>query len=295
MNRNSRSRHANKVESNKMLNFMNASSNGSSNTLRGIAGRTIMLVGHGERLASVTNAFTVRPLSILSTAVRSMIPSRRVRFMDLGYGDEIYMVGVDSTLYKATASKRSVGTPRRVMSLCHMPISRVSCGSGFIVLIDQHGRLLTMGNNKVGQLGIGKRGDARRSPYIHQDLRRHFFTQIAAGDRHALALTSSGVVYGSGSNEFGQLGLGESTDSVTMFSTLPIPYKVVGIAAGPAGSMFACENGSVYVCGHNDCKQLGVDTNQRRVYTPTRIPLFEEGVVSYVMDFGGFRRSERSV
>lgn len=132
------------------------SGSGTTNKLVGIAGRTLMLVGHGDRLASVTNAFTVRPLSALSTTVRSLIPSRRVRFMDVGYGDELYMVGVDSTLYKATASRRAIGTPRRVMSMCHVPVSRMACGSGFLLIIDQNGHLLTMGNNKAGQLGIGR-------------------------------------------------------------------------------------------------------------------------------------------
>lgn len=265
--------------------------------MAGIAGNTLMLAGHGQRLAIVTRAFTVRPLSALSTNTRSIIPSRHVRFLDLGYGEDFYMVGTDSIVYKTTASKRAVSTPRRVMTLCRTPASRVASGTGFLLIIDQNGHLYSFGRNKKGQLGNGEQEDARRKPIFQDALRHHFFVQVAAGDCHSLALTSSGVVYGAGSNESGQLGLGQNVKQVCRFTPIPLggeEMRCIGIAAGPAGSMFYCDDGQVLTCGLNDNLQLGLDTSAKIVYQPTPVSALTEGVESYTMDFGGFRRPETS-
>ncbi|EKF33548.1 hypothetical protein MOQ_002586 [Trypanosoma cruzi marinkellei] len=263
---------------------------GKTESMSTVAEKALLIVGHGTRLACVTRAFVVRPLSILSNPVKSVIPSRHVRFLDLGYGEDYYMVGIDSVLYKTIASKRTLGTPRRVMALSRTPVSRVSCGMGFCLIIDQNGHLYTLGRNKKGQLGNGQQQNARRKPYLQKSLCHHFFVMVAAGDAHSLALTSSGVVYAAGSNENGQLGLGKSIDVMLYFTPISLPSRCVGIAAGPAGSMFACEDGRVYVCGLNDQKQLGLDTSARIVYTPCFIPVIATGVEAYTMDFGAYQK-----
>lgn len=269
---------------------------GREDAMTGIAGKTLMLVGHGQRLAIVTRAFTVRPLSALSNPTRSIIPSRHVRFLDLGYGEDYYMVGTDSIVYKTTASKRAVSTPRRVMTLCRTPVSRVASGMGFLLIIDQNGHLYSFGRNKKGQLGNGEVQDARRKPFFQAKLTHHFFVQVAAGDCHSLALTSSGIVYGAGSNESGQLGLGRDVKQVWKFTPIPLGeggnVRCIGIAAGPAGSMFYCDNGRVYTCGLNDSMQLGLETPEKIVFEPNPIAVLLDGVESYTMDFGGFRRPE---
>ncbi|RNF22582.1 uncharacterized protein Tco025E_03059 [Trypanosoma conorhini] len=254
-----------------------------------VAGKALLVVGHGSRLACVTRAFIVQPLSMLSNNVHSIIPSRHVRFLDLGYGDEYYMVGTDSVLYKTLASKRTIGTPRRVMTLSRTAVSRVACGNGFCLIIDQNGHLYTMGRNKRGQLGNGHK-NSRRKPHLHKTLLHHFFVMVAAGETHSLALTSSGVVYAAGNNESGQLGLGQTIPEMLRFTPVQLPSKCVGIAAGPAGSMFACEDGRVYAAGLNFNQQLGVDSSARIIYTPTSIPGISRGVEAYTMDFGAYHK-----
>ncbi|KAG5467840.1 hypothetical protein LSCM4_00926 [Leishmania orientalis] len=268
---------------------------GREDTMTGIAGKTLMLVGHGQRLAVVTRAFTVRPLSALSNPTRSIMPSRHVRFLDLGYGEDYYMVGTDSILYKTTASKRAVSTPRRVMTLCRTPVSRIASGMGFLLIIDQNGHLYSLGRNKKGQLGNGEMQDARRKPYLQEGLLHHYFVQVSAGDCHSLALTSSGIVYGTGSNENGQLGLGRGLKQVCKFTPIPLGGNVrcIGIAAGPAGSMFYCDDGRVLTCGLNDSMQLGLETSEKFVFEPTPVSMLTNGVESYTLDFGGFCRARQ--
>ncbi|KAH9577325.1 Regulator of chromosome condensation [Trypanosoma melophagium] len=265
---------------------------GKEEIMTNVAGKALMLVGHGSRLACVTRAFTVRPLSIVSNPVRSIIPFRHVRFLDLGYGEDYYMVGADSVLYKTIASKRLLGTPRRVMALSRTAISRIACGMGFCLIIDQNGHLYTLGRNKKGQLGNGQLQNVRRRPYLHTSLIHHFFVMVAAGEYHSLALSSSGVVYGAGSNEHGQLGLGESVKESVRFTAIPLPSLCVGIAAGPEGSMFACEDGRLYACGKNNYNQLGVESSDPIVCVPSLVSAVATGVEAYTMDFGAYRRPQ---
>lgn len=246
--------------------------------MRGVAAKILMIAGHGSRLIAVTKALTVRPLSIVPLSTRSLLPSRLVRFVDVGFGDDCYMIGVDSIIYKTTISHRNVTTPRRVMTLSRLAVSRVASGSGFHLILDETGRLFTVGKNKRGQLGNGMRQDSMRRPYLVSSLESHFLVQVAAGDAHSLVLASSGAVYGCGSHDNGQLGMGESAPTeVTRFTKITIPGggKCIGITAGPIGSMFAMDDGRVMVCGGNEYEQLGLGAAysiKKIVWTPTAVP-----------------------
>ncbi|KAG8347573.1 putative Regulator of chromosome condensation (RCC1) repeat [Trypanosoma vivax] len=269
-----------------------ASPLGENTKMSAVAGKAQMIVGHGSRLACLTRALSVRPLSVLPNPVTSLLPFRQLHYLAMGHGDDYYMVGSDSVLYKTTASRRSLGTPRRVTPLSRTATSRVASGAGFHIVIDQSGQLYTFGSNSRGQLGYGLRSHMRRKPHLHQTLRQHFFVMAAAGSAHSLVLTSSGIVYGAGSNESGQLGLGEAVSEVSTFTRIPLKSKCVGVAAGPSGSMFACSDGCLYVCGSNDHCLLGLDADTLIVYTPTAVPTITSGVESYTMEFGTYKRPE---
>jgi alpha-tubulin suppressor-like RCC1 family protein len=81
-------------------------------------------------------------------------------------------------------------------------------------------------------------------------------TQISGGYEHTLALRANGTVMAWGSNEMGQLGIGNNTDS-------PIPVQVNGIAnavqvaAGVESSAALLANGTVMAWGRNDHAELG--------------------------------------
>ena len=68
--------------------------------------------------------------------------------------------------------------------------------------------VFSWGNNELGTLGLGDQSD-RSIPTVIEPLLERNFTAIACGRQYTLLLEQSGVVYGFGSNERGQLGLGE--------------------------------------------------------------------------------------
>jgi alpha-tubulin suppressor-like RCC1 family protein len=95
---------------------------------------------------------------------------------------------------------------------------------------------------------------------------------VAAGAKHSLALTSTGVLYAWGYNYYGQIGNGNNTDQ-----KLPVQVMtgVAQIAAGDNHSVALKTDGTVYVWGANNEGQLadGGTTNRNTPYQVTGLGL----------------------
>lgn len=101
-------------------------------------------------------------------------------------------------------------------------------------------------------------------------------TSIACGDRHGFALTESGQVYGWGSNEFGQLGIGRRGD-VYMTCTLLTSLSglvIRAISSGDRHSAALTSLGLVFTwgCGTDGQCGHGVFKNELRPKALTKIP-----------------------
>ena len=71
-------------------------------------------------------------------------------------------------------------------------------------------QLFTWGENSRGQLGLGRGAPSFLTPQPLTSLCGIPLAQISAGGQHSLALSLSGAVFGWGSNQAGQLGLGDT-------------------------------------------------------------------------------------
>lgn len=97
------------------------------------------------------------------------------------------------------------------------------------------------GWNRFGQLGLGDQADRCRPTLIPGSWFGGFAAEVAAGYWHSLVLDSTGVVYGFGGNDRGQLGYDPAVvlDSYTpMPVPNPSPRRVIAIAAGHNHNLF---------------------------------------------------------
>jgi alpha-tubulin suppressor-like RCC1 family protein len=92
---------------------------------------------------------------------------------------------------------------------------------------------------------------------------------LAAGEFHSLAIRADGSLWAWGRNDYGQLGLGDTTNRL-------VPIRVgtasdwVAVAAGDLHSLALKADGSLYAWGYNNVGQLGLgDTFNRNV--PSRV------------------------
>lgn len=86
---------------------------------------------------------------------------------------------------------------------------------------------------------------------------------------HILLVSKEGHVFGRGSNNYGQLGLGKEKEKSTSFIKISslIQYEIMAAYAGCYHSLFETREGKIISCGSNNFLSSGLcDEN---VYFPT--------------------------
>jgi alpha-tubulin suppressor-like RCC1 family protein len=104
---------------------------------------------------------------------------------------------------------------------------------------------------------------------------------------HSLALDSKGAVWAWGSNNFGQLGSSDRTDTATPAQVTRLAeVKVVDIAAGGGHSLALDTDGAVWAWGWNNVHQLGDGSTQNNA-TPHKVSSLKKVHVAAVVAGGG--------
>ena len=97
----------------------------------------------------------------------------------------------------------------------------------------------------------------------------HASTSISAGYAHTVALKQDGTVWAWGGNDYGQLGDGTQTDSLTPVQVRGL-YNVTAIAAGGYHTVALKQDGTVWAWGDNTYGELGDGTQTDRL-TPVQV------------------------
>ncbi|XP_047734806.1 secretion-regulating guanine nucleotide exchange factor isoform X5 [Prionailurus viverrinus] len=128
-------------------------------------------------------------------------------------------------------------------SLLGCPVQQVACGWDFTIILTENGQVLSCGSNSFGQLGV-PHGPRRCVVPQAIELLKEKVVCIAAGLRHALAATASGIVFQWGT------GLASSGRRLCPGQTLPLFLT----AKEPSR---VTETGRVFTWGRADYGQLG--------------------------------------
>jgi alpha-tubulin suppressor-like RCC1 family protein len=136
-------------------------------------------------------------------------------------------------------------------------IISIGTGSNYTVALKNDGTVWTWGYNGNGELGIGSYQSESNAPVQVRDLSN--IVAIAAGSSHTVALKNDGTVWAWGSNGYGRLGDGTSTQR-----RYPVQVSnltdVIAIAAGPEHTVAVKKDGTVWAWGYNYYGQLGNGT-----------------------------------
>ncbi|WP_018588460.1 Ig-like domain repeat protein [Salinispora arenicola] len=185
----------------------------------------------------------------------------------LAWGDN-----AESQLGDGTTTNSS--TPVTVDLPAGTTVTAVAAGQGHSLAVTSAGTVLAWGANSSGQLGDGT--TTPRSTPVAVDLPAGTtVTAVAAGDRHSLAVTSTGTVLAWGLNVTGQLYDGTTTttsSSTPIVVDLPAGTTVTAVAAGNAHSLALTSTGTMLAWGANSSGQLGDGTTTPRS-TPVAVDL----------------------
>lgn len=106
---------------------------------------------------------------------------------------------------------------------------------------------------------------------------------MSVGSNHVIVASSSGICFAWGSNEKGQLGIGNNAPYLPqpceIKSLTGIPVKQV--VAGGRHSFVLSVSGALFAFGNNDCGQLGVGDEVDREY-PTLVKSLRSQCVTLV-------------
>jgi len=186
-----------------------------------------------------------------------------------------------------------------VESLSAHFISKVACGANHSVAINEWGQLFSWGSDAHGQLGVNGGKGLQTVPKTVKHLATSTIVQVACGENHTLALTYDGQLFSWGSNSFGQLGLGTSTDRevkptlVASLAGIPLAF----IACGGNHSFAVSKSGAVFGWGKNAFGQLGLSDEGNKKF-PSQLKTLRSIRVKYIAcgdDFSVFLTSDGGV
>ncbi len=146
----------------------------------------------------------------------------------------------------------------------------ISCGHSHTLLIDMNNNVWSFGSNSNGQLGLGNSGydTNKNEPTKINGIKAKF---VSCGSSHTLVIDMNNNVWAFGSNEYGQLGLGNNGYN----TNITVPTKINGIKAkyiscGNIHTVLIDMNNDVWAFGNNIFGKLGLGDNTNR-NVPTKI------------------------
>ena len=155
----------------------------------------------------------------------------------------------------------NVPTPIRIGTV-ESKIVKIAAGSNTTVMLTANGQIYTHGINADGEAGNGEY--ATRVTYGKANNMNNII-DITVGKSHIIALRSDGIVFATGSNLYGQLGLGNKNLSKTNEYKKLALKNIAYIEAGENSSAALTADGRVYIWGSNVYGQLGTNDKQERV------------------------------
>ncbi len=182
-----------------------------------------------------------------------------------GFPGSAWAWGYNSSGQLGNATTTNSSTPVQVSLPSGTTVTAIAGGSAHSLALTSSGQVLAWGYNADGELGNGittTTGCFCISTPVAVSLPSGItVTAIAGGQSHSLALTSTGQVLAWGSNSYGQLGNGSTTNSSTPVAvSLPSGTTVTAIAAGDGHSLALTSSGQVLAWGWNFYGQLGNGT-----------------------------------
>ena len=133
-------------------------------------------------------------------------------------------------------------------------VTAVAAGRYHSLALLSNGTVMAWGNNRSGQLGIGKTSEGSNVPVAIPGLSG--VTAIGCGEFYSLALLSNGTVMAWGSGSQGQLGNGSTTSSDEPGAVHEVS-GATAIAAGQSHALALLSNHTVMAWGSNGRGQLG--------------------------------------
>ncbi|OQV22441.1 putative E3 ubiquitin-protein ligase HERC4 [Hypsibius exemplaris] len=169
------------------------------------------------------------------------------------------------------SDEEGLAVPKLIKQLAHEIILQIVAGTDFCLALSDVGDVYSWGENSFGQLALGN-VSRTTTPTLIKAFTGLPIKMIAAGGSHSVFLTKSGGVFSSGRNEFGQLGLGDTTDRMHAFPIKSLKQqRVVYVCCGQEHSVALTLEGGVFTFGASGTGQLGHGPGLANQLSPRKV------------------------
>ena len=149
-------------------------------------------------------------------------------------------------------------------------ITDIKCGDYHVLVLTSNHEVYSCGNNYNGQLGRKSERDYDVSFKKIDSLSEYDIIRIACGNEYSMCFDDNNL-FVFGDNQYGQLGLGDTTDrkEPTLHPTLS---NIIDMSSRGNHTFVKTSNNEIYAFGHNNLSQLGIQINESPKQTiPIRV------------------------
>jgi len=245
---------------------------------------TPMTIGNGSTL--VTNA-----KAISCGKYHSIVLMNDGSVYGTGYNYDGELGTGDNDDYKTTLTEMKM-----VDGEGSIPVTNakaIASGNGYTIVLMEDGSVYGTGDNYDGQLGTG---DTTSQTILTEMTIRDGegsipvtnVKAIASGDSHTIVLTENGNLYGTGLNNDGQLGTGDTTSQTILTPMINETGKTpIAISCGQDHTIVLMSDGTVYGIGNNNDGQLG-DLTTDDIETTLTPMIMPEGLKAIAITTGRY-------
>ena len=149
-------------------------------------------------------------------------------------------------------------------------LNDIDAGMNISMAKDNENNIWTWGYGYEGQLGNGQKVSYSAKPI--KIMKETKFFKISLGAVHDTAIDQQGTLWAWGSNRYGQLGDGTTTERLTPVQIKNIKFNQ--ISAGYLCCLAIDNDGNLWSWGDNSSRQLGLDNeSSNKIITPVQIKL----------------------
>jgi alpha-tubulin suppressor-like RCC1 family protein len=172
-------------------------------------------------LDNITNSYTFTEISSLSDKNITAVAAYSDSSFALSHNGKVYAAGKNDHGQLGLGDTVNHTAFTEVTSLKGKKIVAIAVSTFHTLALSDDGKVYAAGRNHIGQLGFDDKIGSDNFRKV-SSLNDKYIIAIKVGDYHSLALSDEGKVYAAGTNNNGQLGMGNIKEYI-VFTEISVP------------------------------------------------------------------------